>query len=494
MTNENTGRQHHEYLKSRINLRNRLPWLVLVLLAGLIAFQAYAYFYKLTLSLGPRVILQPWAMQNGAVIYENLVDVHTPLMPLAITEMRYLIPGGLRLAKLLVVGLLSLSTLVTFSAGLRKIGWWGGLWAAGFFVIWSPAPIYILLFLLYEATAIRKSSRAALLSGFLGGVAILIKQHAVVLLLVYILWLTYTLMRYQFSRRDVWRQIGWIVLGGSLPLITIIVYQYSRASTLNGFLYWTIGYTLNSQYSSQGALLPTYDNLKVYASAWLLVPVAILTWWNARHNLDKTWFELGLALLMLFTSIITIYPRFAVFHLQASLPLLALVSLLTLANAIQPESTQRIFAIGVTLALSAYWLLTAGMAYRSTFSPQPNRFIYEYSNLVPLARTVKQQIGTGTCFYIFPDDEATSNLYYLCGCMPPKFWIFHYPWYMLDWVKERILSDLAKSPPEWIIYFPGRWETANNVRLVYDYLQSHYQKQATLPWAQGDVWLMKKIK
>ena len=197
---------------------------------------------------------------------------------------------------------------------------------------------------------------------------------------------------------------------------------------------------------------------------------------------------------MLFASLVTIYPRYSSFHLQASLPLLAIVGMFALTSALQRGNTQRTFAIGISLALSAYWLLTAGLAYRPVFSPQPDRYIYEYSDLVPLAKEVKQQIGTGTCFYIFPDDEATSNLYYLTGCMPPKYWIFHYPWYMLEEIQERILSDLEVSQPEWVIYFPKRWQAETFAQTVYDYIETHYQKQTVLSWAQGEAWLMKKIK
>jgi hypothetical protein len=500
-------RTRHPALRFSQYLRRGPNLLALAVLAGLIGFQAYAYFYKLTLSLGPRVIMQPWAMQNGAVIYENLADLHTPLMPLIISLLRYLIPEGLRLAKLTQVGLLSLSTLLIFVAGKRKSGWWGGLWAAGFFVVWSPAmnfgklwhesflaPLYVLLWLLYEPAATRRSGLAALLGGLLGGVAVLIKQHAAVLLLAYLVWLAYGLKRQQYPARDIWRQIGRFVLAGSIPLILFTIYQYLQAGTLNGFLYWVIGYSLNSNYIPQTAQPPTINNIKGLASSWLLVPATILCAWDARKRQDESWLESGLALLMLFTSMVTIYPRFTTFHLQASLPILAIVGTLALAYALRQGNTQRTFAIGISLALSAYWLLTAGWAYRPAFSPQPNRYIYEYSDLVPLARAVKQQIGTGTCFYIFPDDEATSNLYYLSGCMPPRFWIFDYPWYMLDWVKASILSNLETSQPEWVIYFPGRWQVEINARGVNNYIQAHYQKQAPLPWAQGEAWLMKKIK
>lgn len=79
--------------------RNWLPLLVLAGLSGLLIFQAYAYYYRLPLSLGPRVILQPWLLQHGFIMYENIVDMHSPLMPMILAALVPLIPNGLRTRK-----------------------------------------------------------------------------------------------------------------------------------------------------------------------------------------------------------------------------------------------------------------------------------------------------------------------------------------------------------------------------------------------------------
>ncbi len=51
--------------------RSWLPLLAWSGLAALILFQAWAYYFRLTLSLGPRVIAQPWFLQNHMILYEN---------------------------------------------------------------------------------------------------------------------------------------------------------------------------------------------------------------------------------------------------------------------------------------------------------------------------------------------------------------------------------------------------------------------------------------
>ena len=73
--------------------------------------------------------------------------------------------------------------------------------------------------------------------------------------------------------------------------------------------------------------------------------------------------------------------------------------------------------------------------------------------MIPLARDIRQAVGEDACVYLFPDDEATANLYYLLGCHTPRFWIFHYPWYLTETIRGRILETLETDPPEWIVHF-----------------------------------------
>ena len=143
-------------------LLSYLPWLGL---AALLLYQAWLFYFKMTLSLGPRVIFEPWALRNGYFIYENITDLHSPLMPWLLAVLGYIVPNGLRLAKLTLVGLLSLSTLFTFLVARRHSGVWAGLAAAALFVLWAPAigfgklwyeaflaPAYLVYLLAYKSS------------------------------------------------------------------------------------------------------------------------------------------------------------------------------------------------------------------------------------------------------------------------------------------------------------------------------------------------------
>jgi hypothetical protein len=473
---------------------------------GLLIFQIWAYYYKLPLSLGPRVILQPWLLKRGFVMYEEIVDLHSPLMPLIVAMLTPLIPDGLNLAKLILVVLLSLSTVLTFVVGWRTTGWLGGLWAACFFIVCSPtfafgklwhesflAPLFLLLFLFYDTSATRRSTPSCLFVGFLGGVAILFKQHAAVVFAAFVIWSAFATWYLHRSASEVLREIGLMGLAAIVPVAVYAVWQYAQTGSLGSFLYWTIGYPVTSDYDSLAAQLPTVSQMRMLASSCLLLPAALFCVIDAKRKGDKAWLQLGLGLTLLAASSVSAYPRFSFFHLQATLPWLALVSALTLAYLLRSKISGRFLTISIALALSVFWLITAGSAYRPVAAQAAQQFIWEYSDLVPVAQTIRQSIGPTDCVYIFPDDEATANLYYLLRCSPPRFWIFHYPWYMFDWVRTRIISTLDADPPEWIAYFPGRWDAENRAPEIMKSLQDHYQREASFQWAQGEVWLLRRL-
>jgi hypothetical protein len=498
-------RRRSERVAGAAGTRRWIPMLALSGLAALILFQAWAYYARIDLSLGPRVILEPWLLRHGFLLYEDIANLHTPLMPLALAALEPLFPDGLALARLALLALLSLTTLLTFAVARRRIGWLGALWAAGFVVLWSPiygyaklwyesflTPLYLLLLLFYDPAAFPRSRRAGFLFGLLGGTAILVKQHAALVFVALVLWSAFATWQARRSMAGVLRQVGFMSVGAFLPPLAYAAYQYATSGTLEGFLYWTITFNLTSGYRSLGTLPAPSALILRFVSSALLLPGAIYSLVAAKRRGDGTWAYWGWALVLLAASSATLYPRFATFHLQPALPVLALLSAWTLARLLRPRNAGRHVAIAFAGAVSLFWLFSAVQGYQPVIAVSARQKVWEYSDLVPLAREVRQQIGPDDCIYLFPDDEATSNLYYLTGCAPPVFWVFHYPWYMLDWIRARILLTLEAHPPEWVLYFPGHSDRAYAPDIV-DYLHENYRQEGSLPWAEGQVWLLKRL-
>ncbi len=112
-------------------------------------------------------------------------DQHIMLMPLLFVPLRLIIPDGLQLAKLVLVALISLSTLLTFVAGRRTAGWLGGLLAALLFCrlvarvrLWQavvrdvPCPALPASAAALRSVGARRSVGRLLCLGLLGGSAI----------------------------------------------------------------------------------------------------------------------------------------------------------------------------------------------------------------------------------------------------------------------------------------------------------------------------------
>jgi hypothetical protein len=414
-----------------------------------------------------------------------------------------IIPDGLARAQIVLVGLLSLTTLLTFLVAWRRIGLLAGLWAAAFLVVWSPvfgfgklwhesflAPLYLLLFLLFDACARRRSLLPLLLAGFLGGIAALFKQHAVLVLLAFAFWTALTRWLDHRSVRLALRDLALMGLASLVPLAAFSVCQYARAGSLDAFFYWTVGYSLTGGYGSEAAMAPTRAQIGSLASSCILLPAAFVGFIDSRREGSREWQTVALAFLLLVTASLTAYPRFSFFHLQAALPFLAWLSAWALARAVRAGGSGRRFALAMAVALSAFWLVTAGAPYRVVLSAPAERAVQEYSDLVPLAQQIRRVIGPEECPYLFPDDEATANLYYLLNCSTPSFWVFHYPWYSLDWIQDRIASTLMEQPPDWVVYFPGRWDAETRLPEVAAYVRDHYERQATLDWVGGEAQLL----
>ncbi len=284
-----------------------------------------------------------------------------------------------------------------------------------------------------------------------------------------------------------------MILGAALPFLAFLTYQYARAGTLQSFWYWAVIYNLTSDYRHAGRPQPHRHSSSGSSSpAFCCFPPPLSTLLDQKRQGNRIWLSLGWGLVLLVTSSLTAYPRFELFHFQAALPVLAWLSAVPLAVALQSRRHGRSFAAGITVALLAVWLIIAAPAYRPVVRADQAQKIWEYSDLVPLAAEIRQQIGPHDCIYIFPDDEATANLYYLTGCVP-RFWVFSYPWYMVDTVKQRILAALEEDPPQWLVTFPGRWEIEKYAPEVMSYLEDHYRREVELHLAQGEAWLLKRL-
>jgi hypothetical protein len=225
-------------------------------------------------------------------------------------------------------------------------------------------------------------------TGLLLGVALLIKQHALLVILAIALWHSLNSWRVRRPAQYLLWEIAFLFFGVSLPVSAFTIYYWLQTGTLKELVFWVIIFNFINHYTQWASLRPSVDHIRLLVPAYLMLPPFIANLLNqGRQDIRRIQEELGLVLLV--SSSLMIYPRFGFFHLQASLPVLAWVSGTTLANIFYEgrKSKSSLYLIrGLVCSLPLLWMLYAGIppVYNALRSGQPRK-IYEYSDLVPLA-------------------------------------------------------------------------------------------------------------
>ncbi len=485
----------------------RASFWIAAILAG---FNSALYYFIQTLSLGPHVILEPWLINQGFRMYDQLADNHSPLMPLLLSLGQLVVPNGLSLARLALVGLIFLIGLLTFILARRIAGDLAGILAVIFFASWSQTfgygklwhetfltPLYLLLLIIW--TPAKPAAKAATLRkhglyGLILGIGLLFKQQALFFLIGLVAYECLLAFLERRSGRRQAAEMGMLLLGAAVPSLIYIAVYVLTGGTLGQLWFWTVTYN-DADLLAMLALPPTVSVLLSLAPAFILFVLFLIKFLQKLPQKPDAFAHDGLLVLAFLSGTITAFPRFGTFHLQPMLPVLAAVSgleLVSLARSGMPAAadSRGRTPLVIPVAFSVFWL-TVGVLNIANFAPP--RKIIEYSNLPPLADQVRQEIGPDACVYLLPEDEANSNLYYLLKCLPPRFWAFtSYPWLSKDGLPEMELNALKTASPDWVLYFPTRWNVEEHNPALVAYVMSQYQKVEAINSLEGEVWLMKR--
>jgi hypothetical protein len=479
---------------------------IAVILAGI---NSALYYFVYTLSLGPHVILEPWLLNQGFHMYSELADNHTPLMPLLLSLGQLVIPDGMRLAKLALAGLIFLSAILTFLAARKLAGSLAGVLAVIFFIAWSQAfgfyklwhetfltPLYLLLIILWSPPNEKPDIRRLFGYGIILGISLLVKQQALLLIagMTCFFLLLGGLNRKKF--KVIFTEIFWIGVGSALPVMVYFGYYLIAGGSLLQFWYWAVSFN-DAEMGRMLQILPDPSFLAAISPAFLLFIVFLVRLLRKLKGPQSSWGKDAFLVLIFISGLITAYPRFGSFHLQPMLPVLAIISgqiLLELPSflpAFLNKLKKPIFIYLIASVFAFFWIFY-GMQWAVNSTAIPRK-IYEYSDLPSLADQIHQQIGSTACVYIFPEDEANSNLYYLLKCHPPRLWTFSsYPWFSRDGLPELEIAALQAESPEWVLYFPGRWDVENHNPRLTSFVETHYLKFGQIQSVQGIAWLMKR--
>lgn len=486
------------------------------LLQGLIISSTFACIVTLghavlfDLKANPRMVLHPWLLQHGFLQYANIADEHAPLLPQILAWLSPLWNGDALLTLQVVHACLILATVFGSVLWVYKhYGRWAAIATGAYFIAWSGlggfwamwydlalCPLYLFIFINLVApspTTEFKLGRRALVVGLASGLALLIKQQAILVVALFIIWLVISRASGPRAYGQTLKVIALFLLGVSLPLITYLAYFWYQAGTLDALFYWIVEFNFTNGYSKLGLLLPTALQVQQALPAfWLLLPLGASLFQSKQSDLysdRKT--RLGLILFIAVSAVMQ-YPRYSTMHWATALPFIAIGAGIVCHDLLRVglrTSEGQIIQRSIYTALVLLWLSGLATHYLPRLSGLPPRQLIEYDQLQSLAEQLKAKNLARGNFVLFPDNESVSNLYYLLDASPPKFWLMTYPWFMNEFTLAHWLESLETEKPKNVILFEGQFDWTSNQEAL-AYIQAHYQTVDVLKWQDLPVRIM----
>lgn len=363
----------------------------------------------------PEMVLYPYFMQNGFLLYKDIINPYFPFLSLILNLVFSLFGASIITLKIFTWFVILLSDfLIYFSALKFGKSHSKALIAVFIFIIlqlsyggnalWfelALVPLVIpglaLIFLEY------KNRNYLFLSGLLLGLAVLTKQNAVLFYLPVFVYL--------ISLKRIKEVFYFVLPGLVLGLVTLIYLYWS--GLLNDFFIWAVSLPLT--YTSQ----PGFVSLPIAIRQYLLLffPATLgLGIFINQKLLKKEKFFLILVFLI---SLSFCFPRYEDFHSQLLIAVVALIS----------------------IYISKKWLITFIALSLIIFSfninknwHQPERFID--NKTIDLFEKIKNY---NSVYLLNSPDLA----YFFAGKLPPKPWASNFPWYFeQSGFQERFIEGM----------------------------------------------------
>jgi hypothetical protein len=456
----------------RLPVRGIAPWFA----ATVIAAHTLA-IWRTQYVVDAEATLLPWLMSKGWVLYRDAIDQHPPLWTFLLSITTRGDPG---LPSHLAVTVLNvLATLLVYKVAARFSDAVAGLAAVALYAIWSLpfeathlwydstlALVYLAVLLFFPLSAspwIDDAGQSpvaarlrwrALALGLLLGIGILIKQHAVIAVpfVALALWLV--------SRPRAVPSLLIFLLGLMLP-VALVSGVYAALGAFNDFWYWTVQFSISGRYT--GADLPVPESeWPVLVALYLSVPALLLAtplsvWGRPR---TYTWI-IGLGGMLVAATLAEV-PRYGRFHLQAAVPLLAVLGGNVLVSGLrsfaQKQTFTRITAVLALwlLALSvlvgvSQWLMAASIT-RATGQPRT-----PYTDITALRTWVDSKLPPGAPMLVLGLD---STIYRLLEREPPRPWIPEFRWIRAAHHSHaRFWDGVLRTRPGVVLLTVSRWES-----------------------------------
>ena len=486
---------------ARVNARKlvRLSTVVgLSLAAGLwIAFAQIRLFPSI---LNKCAIAHPWLLYNGFVDYQHIPGQKSPLMPMFLSWLLPVFNGDAALsARTTHAAVICFVVLITMLWVYRHSGRWALLATGVFLLTWSNffglwaimyydvalAPLFLVVFVLSATQLEKPATWKMAATGLVTGVAILTKQHAVLLPLPIAIMLVWQLRKRQVTARQLVGLGLTYLLGLALPVVIYVVYHYLRAGSLQDLIYWTI--TVNfGPYGSEAALAPDSEHVRDMLPALLmLIPFAGSIVFPTADMKPSREVRL-LMLAMFFLGAVLLYPRYSTRHWPTAFPFLAAMSGIACADLIKAWRKHKASSMALIAAsIILCWTVIAALVYAPRLQEIKPLRSDEYSGFFEVADQLRGRIPAEGGVVLLPLYEGNANLSYALGRLPPHYWLFNFRWWMNPTTIGRWLEVMEQEKPYTLLFFPDTMDLDTYAPEIMEYVNKNYKLVDTLKWGNS---------
>mgnify|MGYP005847378163 CR=1 FL=1 len=469
-----------------------------------------AHLFLFPSMLNQRAILHPVLLRNGFIPYQHIPDQKAPLLPLFLS---WTLPcfNHDAVANARTIHFLLICTMIMMCMiwGYR----WGGLWALGatgiFLLTWSNAfglwatvyydmvlgVLYFLVFVLLARQISKPTVGRTGAIGLITGLAILTKQHAVVLLVPTTALLAWLLATGRLVPRQFMLLSLVYLVSLSFPIALFAWGYYRLAGSFQDLVYWTISFNLGP-YPTEGAASATPAQIIGILPAFLMLVPFVNSIIFPVEGMQPARSVRFLLLLFLLLGALLVYPRYSSRHWAAAFPFIATLSGIACADLMAgwPQHKAAHNQQSMVAAVILLWVAIIGLVYIPALKdPKPPRWA-EYSELIELADTLRDRIPAQGRVVLLPTDEGNSNLHYILGQFPPHYWLMNYPWWMNQVTITRWLVTMEKEKPYTLLLFPGGTTLMSNYPEIGQYINDKYRLADTVEWGDGRVQIMFRLE
>lgn len=431
----------------------------------------------------PELLLYPWLLSKGFILYKYLPIPYQPL-PLLILNLYYFFFGfsvsTLRLFQLffvisfdiflfVILYKLTKSKFATFFSLMFYIFWQpmlegNGLWFDQFTLPFLLSGYYFTLIALKKS----KSTREIIFAGIAIGLALITKQTTAYILLGLLMFIL--LMIIIRKKNYLIKLTKIVLLALLLPLIQLVLMFLLGIG--KEYIFWTIKFPINLRSDPNYIINP---NIVGDYPQIALVIIGIILLLFAFYIVRSEKFELIYSLVWLISSLLLIFPRWTLTHLQ--IPYL----FLTLSYA---ETIKSLDQINFN-RLQKIIILLLGMILLVFILRNEKRYIYDHfnkenrfynKNTKSIINQIKLIKGNDS-YFLFGNTEY----YYAYMQEPPliKPYIQLFPWNTgIPGTQEELINKLEKIDIKYVFLLPYHqnniYYNGTRPEKIFQHLEKYY--------------------